>query len=107
MLLLFSARVSNALGAGSPQSAQVSAYASMTLAASEALLVSSIIFASRQILGYGFSNDEDVVFYVTNMVPLLSLSLILDSLHGTLSGLHLFELLFNANHSSYTVESEL
>ncbi|KAK7357716.1 hypothetical protein VNO80_17011 [Phaseolus coccineus] len=82
-----SARVSNALGAGSPQSAQVSAYASMTLAASEALLVSSIIFASRQILGYAFSNDEDVVFYVTNMVPLLSLSLILDSLHGTLSGI--------------------
>lgn len=82
-----STRVSNALGAGSPQSARVSVSAAMTLAASVAILVSSIIFACRQVLGYVFSNEQDVVDYVTYMVPLLSLSVILDTLHGTLSGI--------------------
>ncbi|CAJ1977453.1 unnamed protein product [Sphenostylis stenocarpa] len=82
-----SARVSNALGGGNPQSARVSVYAAMTLAASEAILVSLIILASREVLGYVFSNEQDVVDYVTEMAPLLSLSVILDSLHATLSGI--------------------
>ncbi|GAU24343.1 hypothetical protein TSUD_49320 [Trifolium subterraneum] len=82
-----SARVSNALGAGYPQAARLSVYAAMTLAVSEAILVSSTIFASRRILGYIFSNEQDVVDYVTDMVPLMSISVIMDSLHGTLSGI--------------------
>ncbi|KAK8467380.1 hypothetical protein PHAVU_007G034600 [Phaseolus vulgaris] len=82
-----STRISNALGAGNPQSARVCVYAAMILAASDAILVSSIIFACRQILGYVFSNEQDVADYVTDMVPLLSLSVILDSLYGTLSGI--------------------
>jgi MATE family multidrug resistance protein len=84
--LLFSARVSNALGAGCPQAARLSVYAAMTLAVFEAILVSSTIFTSRRVLGYIFSNEQDVVDYVTDMVPLISLSVIMDSLHGTLSG---------------------
>jgi len=106
-VLLFSARVSNELGAGSPQSAKVSAYASMILAAFQAIVMGSIIFSCRQILGYAFSNEQDVVDYVSEMVPLLSLSVILDCLHGTLSGLFFFKVLFNARHCSCTVESEL
>ncbi|KAK7380322.1 hypothetical protein VNO78_32830 [Psophocarpus tetragonolobus] len=82
-----STRVSNALGAGSPKSAKMSVSAAMILAASAAILMSSIIFASRQILGYVFSNEQDVVNYVTDIVPLLSISVILDTLHGTLSGI--------------------
>ncbi|WVY96512.1 hypothetical protein V8G54_028663 [Vigna mungo] len=74
------ARVSNELGAGSPQSAKVSAYASMILGATQAVVVG-------QILGYVFSNEQDVVDYVSEMAPLLSLSVILDCLHGTLSGI--------------------
>ncbi|WVY96507.1 hypothetical protein V8G54_028658 [Vigna mungo] len=70
-------RISNALGAGSPQSARVCVYAAMALATSEAILI----------LGYVFSNEQDVADYVTNMAPLLSLSIILDSLHATLSGI--------------------
>ncbi|KAH1231063.1 Protein DETOXIFICATION 12 [Glycine max] len=82
-----STRVSNALGGGSPQLAQVSVSAAMTLAASAAILVSSIIFACRQVVGYAFSNELDVVDYFTEMVPLLSISVILDTLHDTLSGI--------------------
>ncbi|KOM28875.1 hypothetical protein LR48_Vigan609s000700 [Vigna angularis] len=82
-----SARVSNELGAASPQSAKVSAYASMILAATQAIVVGSIIFSCRQILGYVFSNEQDVVDYVSELAPLLSLSVMLDCLHGTLSGI--------------------
>ncbi|XP_019428803.1 PREDICTED: protein DETOXIFICATION 14-like [Lupinus angustifolius] len=82
-----STRVSNSLGGGSPQAARVSVFAAMALAVSEALLVSSILFACRNVLGYAFSNDQDVLDYVTDMVPLLCLSVILDTLHGTLSGI--------------------
>ncbi|CAI8604983.1 unnamed protein product [Vicia faba] len=82
-----STRVSNALGAGHPQAARLSVYASMTLAVSEAILVSSTIFASRRIVGYIFSNEQDVVDYVTAMVPLISINVIVDSLHGTLAGI--------------------
>ncbi|CAJ1977452.1 unnamed protein product [Sphenostylis stenocarpa] len=86
-LLSICTRVSNALGAGNSQSARVSVYAAMTLAASEAILISSILFASRKVLGYVFSNEQDVVESVTDMTPLLILSVILDSLHATLSGI--------------------
>ncbi|CAJ2630613.1 unnamed protein product [Trifolium pratense] len=82
-----SSRVSNALGAGCAQAARLSVYAAMTVAVSEAILVSSTIFASRHILGYLFSNEQDVVDYVTNMVPLISINVIVDSLHGTLAGI--------------------
>jgi MATE family multidrug resistance protein len=58
----------------------------MTVAVSEAILVSSTIFATRHILGYLFSNEQDVVDYVTDMVPLISINVIVDSLHGTLAG---------------------
>ncbi|XP_054810464.1 protein DETOXIFICATION 14-like isoform X2 [Prosopis cineraria] len=82
-----STRVSNALGAGSPQVARVAVLAAMFLTSSEAILMSAILFASKHVLGYVFSNEGDVVDYVTNMVPLLCLSVLMDSMHGTLSGI--------------------
>ncbi|KAI4357720.1 hypothetical protein L6164_001652 [Bauhinia variegata] len=82
-----STRVSNALGAGRSHAARVSVFAAMTLADSVAIVVSSAIFACRHILGYVFSNEKDVVDYVTAMVPLGSLSVLLDSLHSCLSGI--------------------
>ncbi|XP_028757814.1 protein DETOXIFICATION 14-like [Neltuma alba] len=82
-----SARVSNALGAGSPQVARLSALCSRILATCEALIVSSIIFASRNVLGHVFSNEADVIHYVTDIAPLLVLSSFMDSLQGTLTGI--------------------
>ncbi|XP_020966773.1 protein DETOXIFICATION 14 isoform X5 [Arachis ipaensis] len=82
-----STRVSNALGAGNPGEARVAVVAAMTLAGSQALLVSSIIFGCRNIIGYVFSYEQDVLDYVTDMAPLVCVSIILDTLHGTLSGI--------------------
>ncbi|XP_015895584.3 protein DETOXIFICATION 14-like [Ziziphus jujuba] len=82
-----STRVSNELGAGNPQGARIAVTAVMFLTVSEAILVSSALFAGRHVFGYIFSNEKDVVDYVTTLAPLVSLSVIFDSLHGVLSGI--------------------
>lgn len=81
-----STRVSNELGAGKPQAARLAVYAVMSLAIVLALLVSIILFACRHVYGYSFSNEKEVVDYVTSMAPLVCLSVILDSVQGVLSG---------------------
>lgn len=84
---LYSTRVSNELGAGNPQKARVAVYAVIFLAATEAIIVSACLFASRHVFGYVFSNEKEVVDYVTTMAPLVCFSVIMDSLQGVLSGL--------------------
>ncbi|KAL9401775.1 hypothetical protein Peur_005624 [Populus x canadensis] len=81
-----STRVSNELGAGRPQAARIAAYSVMILAIIELFVVSGTLFATRHILGYSFSNEREVVDYVSNMAPLVCLSVIIDGLQGVLSG---------------------
>ncbi|KAL4612419.1 hypothetical protein ACB092_08G197200 [Castanea dentata] len=81
-----STRISNELGAGNPQAARVAVFAVLFLAVTETSIVSAILLASRSVFGYTFSNEKEVVDYVTTMAPLVSLSIILDSLQGVLSG---------------------
>ncbi|XP_021896178.1 protein DETOXIFICATION 12-like isoform X1 [Carica papaya] len=81
-----STRISNELGAGNAPAARVSVYTAMILTMIETLLVSGSLFASRRVFGYTFSNEKEVVDYVTNMAPLVCLSVILDSIQGVLSG---------------------
>ncbi|XP_030950878.1 protein DETOXIFICATION 12-like isoform X3 [Quercus lobata] len=81
-----STRISNELGAGNPQAARVAVFAVLFLAITETSIVSTILLASRSVFGYTFSNEKEVVDYVTTMAPLVSLSVILDSLQGVLSG---------------------
>ncbi|GMJ13127.1 hypothetical protein like AT1G15170 [Hibiscus trionum] len=81
-----STRVSNELGAGKPHAARVAVYAGMALAVLESLMVAGTLFASRRIFGYVYSNEKEVVDYVTTMSPLVCVSVILDSLQGVLQG---------------------
>ncbi|KAJ6322000.1 hypothetical protein OIU77_011978 [Salix suchowensis] len=81
-----STRVSNELGAGRPKAASVAAYSGMILAIIELLIVSGTLYATRHIFGYSFSNEREVVDYVSSMAPLVCLSVIIDGLQGVLSG---------------------
>ncbi|GLT54572.1 hypothetical protein SLA2020_277630 [Shorea laevis] len=81
-----STRVSNELGAGSSQVARVAVLTVLFLAVAETSIVSTSLLASRRVFGYTFSNEKAVVDYVTTMAPLISLSIILDSIQGVLSG---------------------
>ncbi|XP_048318288.2 protein DETOXIFICATION 12-like isoform X1 [Ziziphus jujuba] len=81
-----STRVSNELGAGNPQAARIATCAVMFLAVAETSIVSTTLFFTRRIFGYTFSNEKEVVDYVTKMAPLVCLNVIFDSLQGVLSG---------------------
>ncbi|KAI4346938.1 hypothetical protein L6164_007801 [Bauhinia variegata] len=82
-----STRVSSELGAGNPKAARAAIRAVMTLGIADAVFWSSVFFCCRNILGYAYSNDKEVVDYVADMVPLLCLSVSSDSLIGILSGI--------------------
>ncbi|KAK9063711.1 hypothetical protein SSX86_017583 [Deinandra increscens subsp. villosa] len=81
-----STRVSNELGAGNPQGARVAVKAIMILAVVETTIVSMIVFVNRHIFGYIFTNEKEVVDYVTKIAPFLCVNIIMDSVQGTLSG---------------------
>lgn len=81
-----STRVSNELGAGNPEAAQVAVIAIVALTAAEAIFASMTLFCCRYIFGYAFSNVEEVVNYVVEMTPWISLSIFVDSLTSAFSG---------------------
>ncbi|KAL5745080.1 hypothetical protein ACOSP7_026226 [Xanthoceras sorbifolium] len=81
-----STRVSNELGAGHPETARLAVSVVTVLAIAEAVLVGITLYCCRYLLGYAFSNERDVVNYVAELVPLLSVSVTMDSLQAVLSG---------------------
>ncbi|ONK67856.1 uncharacterized protein A4U43_C05F4520 [Asparagus officinalis] len=82
-----STRVSNELGAGNPEGAQLAVQIVMFIAVTEAIVVSSTLFALRKVVGYAYSNEKEVIDYVMEMLPLVCISVIMDSLQGVLSGI--------------------
>jgi MATE family multidrug resistance protein len=81
-----STRVANELGAGNPEGARSAVHLVMSIAGTEAVLVTGMLFAAQRILGYAYSSDEEVVTYFTSMVPFVCISVAADSLQGVLSG---------------------
>jgi len=81
-----STRVSNELGAGNPKTAKEAVRVVVIIGIAEAIIVSTFFLCFRNILGYAYSNDEQVVNYIADMVPLLCVSVSADSLIGALSG---------------------
>ena len=88
-----STRISNELGAGNPHAAHVAVLAAMSFAIMETAIVSGTLFVCRHDFGYIFSNEKEVVDYVTVMAPLICISVILDSIQGVLAGKILSSLL--------------
>lgn len=83
---LGSTRVSNELGAGRPQAARLAVSVVLLLAISEGVLVGTVVILIRNIWGYAYSNEEEVVRYVAVILPLLAVSNFLDALQSVLSG---------------------
>jgi len=61
-------------------------YTAMVITGVESIMVGAIVFGARNVFGYLFSSETEVVDYVKSMAPLLSLSVIFDALHAALSG---------------------
>ncbi|KAL9330318.1 hypothetical protein ACSQ67_005321 [Phaseolus vulgaris] len=81
-----STRVSNELGAGHPRAARLAVYFVFVMAIIEGTLIGAVMILMRNIWGYAYSNEVEVVQYVAIMLPILALSIFLDALQCVLSG---------------------
>lgn len=84
--LQYSTRVSNELGAGHPQVARLAVHVVLLMAFSEGIVVGIVMLLVRNIWGYAYSNEVDVVRYVADMMPILAISNLIDGLQAVLSG---------------------
>ena len=74
--MLCSTRISNELGAGNPKAAQGIVRVVVILGIVDGVIVSTFFVCCRHILGYAYSNDKEVVDYVSDIVPILCGSLL-------------------------------
>ncbi|KAM5567849.1 protein DETOXIFICATION 16-like [Rosa sericea] len=81
-----STRVSNELGAGRPQSARLALQVMITMALSEGAAIAIATVLVRRVWGVLYSNENEVIRYVAEMMPLLALSDFLDGFQCVLSG---------------------
>ncbi|KAK2397409.1 Protein DETOXIFICATION 16 [Trifolium repens] len=81
-----SIRVSNELGAGHPRAARLAVYVVVVIALIESIFVGTVMILIRNICGYAYSNEEEVVKYVATMMPILAVSNFLDGMQCVLSG---------------------
>ncbi|EXB30269.1 MATE efflux family protein 6 [Morus notabilis] len=81
-----STRVSNELGAGHPGAARLAVWVAVVMTVTEALLVGLVLILIRNIWGYAYSNEIEVVKYVAKMMPILAGSHFLEGLQCVLSG---------------------
>ncbi|XP_059630592.1 protein DETOXIFICATION 16-like isoform X2 [Cornus florida] len=81
-----STRVSNELGAGNPQAARLAVRVVLVVAITEGILVGSVLILTRNILGYAYSREKEVVRYVAIMMPIIATSNFMDGLQCVLSG---------------------
>ncbi|XP_024538637.1 protein DETOXIFICATION 16 [Selaginella moellendorffii] len=81
-----STRVSNELGAGHPVSAKTAVCVTISVGLLDSCLVATLLLSTRNVLGYAFSNEEEVVKYVASLMPLTTLISVLDPIQGIFSG---------------------
>lgn len=81
-----STRVSNELGAGKPLAARLAVYVVLSMAVTEGILVGIVLISIRNVWGYAYSDETEVVDYVAIMMPILAASNFLDGLQCVLSG---------------------
>ncbi|CAD6205678.1 unnamed protein product [Miscanthus lutarioriparius] len=81
-----SVRVSNELGAGNPKSASFSVVVVTLLSFVLSVLISIVILLCRDYISYIFTEGEDVSRAVSQLTPLLAVTLILNGIQPVLSG---------------------
>ena len=82
--------MSNELGAGRPEAARLAVCVVVVMAITEGTLVGLLLILIRNVWGYAYSNETEVVKYVAIMMPILAVSNFLDGLQCVLSGFALF-----------------
>uniref|UniRef100_A0ACD5ZP58 Uncharacterized protein n=1 Tax=Avena sativa TaxID=4498 RepID=A0ACD5ZP58_AVESA len=82
-----STRVSNELGAGRPDAARLATRVTMVLGVVTGTSVGVLIVLLRNLLGYAYSNEKEVVAYVARIMPVLAVKTLFNDLLCVLSGI--------------------
>ena len=90
-----SVRVGNELGAGNPKSAEFSVMVLTLISFIIALIAAVVVLALRDVISYAFTEGETVATAVSDLCPLLAITLILNGVQPVLSGIYL--ILLNLN----------
>lgn len=83
---LCSVRVGNELGSGHPKSAAFSVVIVNTVSFIISVLASIIVLLLRDVISYAFTEGEAVAEAVSDLCPLLALTLLLNGVQPVLSG---------------------
>ncbi|XP_042516477.1 protein DETOXIFICATION 40-like [Macadamia integrifolia] len=81
-----SVRVSNELGAGNPRSAAFSVVMVNLVSFITAVIAAGVVLALRHVISYAFTDGETVADAVSDLCPLLGITLILNGIQPVLSG---------------------
>ncbi|CAA7030276.1 unnamed protein product [Microthlaspi erraticum] len=81
-----STNVANELGGGNLVAAKASAFVSIIIAAVDAFVIGFGLFISRNVWGYAFSDEPEVIRYATEITPILCMSIVVDSFSAALTG---------------------
>nr|XP_042140085.1 multidrug and toxin extrusion protein 2 isoform X3 [Peromyscus maniculatus bairdii] len=81
-----SVRVGNALGAGNAEQARCSCTTVLLCAGVCALLVGILLAALKDVVGYIFTNDKDIISLVSQVMPIFAPFHLFDALAGTCGG---------------------
>ena len=79
-------RVSNELGAGHPKSAAFSVVVVNVISFIVSVIAAIIVLALRRVMSYAFTEGEVVADAVSDLAPLLALTLVLNGIQPVLSG---------------------
>lgn len=79
-------RVSNELGGGHPKSAKFSVMVVTLVSFIIAVIFAIIVLALRDVISYAFTDGETVANAVSDLTPLLALSILLNGIQPVLSG---------------------
>ena len=82
----YSVRVGNELGAGNPKAAAFSVWMVTSVSFIIAVVESIIIFSVRDVISYAFTTGETVANEVSDLCPLLVITIILNGIQPVLSG---------------------
>ncbi|MFS7971701.1 putative multi antimicrobial extrusion protein [Helianthus anomalus] len=79
-------RVSNELGAGKHESAKLAVWMALSLVITEVLVIGLVLVAARKVWANLYTNEAEVVSYVSLVMPMLAISNVMDGVQGILSG---------------------
>ncbi|XP_038705162.1 protein DETOXIFICATION 40-like [Tripterygium wilfordii] len=81
-----SVRVANELGSRHPKSAAFSVIIVNSVSLIISIIIAIIVFALRDVISYAFTEGEEVAAAVSDLCPLLAITIILNSVQPVLSG---------------------